>query len=109
VERRIVRLSSKIDIERTNRPDAWRIVRASTPSKSKWSSCEWVDDLGQSGGELELGCGLVEALEQLVEVVAGELPLERSGDLLVAASERQERLFEAVEVGEVVGLQAPVL
>ena len=39
------------------------------------------------------------------EVGAGELPLERLGDLLVAAAEREELLFERVEVGEVVGGQ----
>jgi len=36
----------------------------------------------------------------LVEVGAGELPLERGGDLFVAA-EREELLLECVEVGEV--------
>ena len=33
----------------------------------------------------------------------GELPLERRGDLLVAAAEREQMLLERVEVGEVVG------
>ena len=40
---------------------------------------------------------------EAVEVGAGELPLERGGDLLVAATEREELLFERCEVGEVVG------
>ena len=40
---------------------------------------------------------------EAVEVGSGELPFERGGDLLVAATERQQLLFERVEVGEVVG------
>ena len=62
-------------------------------------------DESRSGGELELRGGRVEALEHSVEVIAGELPLEQPGDLLVAAPERQECLLEAVEVAEVVGRQ----
>jgi hypothetical protein len=34
-----------------------------------------------------LGGGLVESLGELVEVLAGEFPLEGGGDLLVAAAE----------------------
>jgi hypothetical protein len=36
-----------------------------------------------------LGGGLVESLGEAVEISAGELPLERLGDLLVAATERE--------------------
>jgi hypothetical protein len=54
-----------------------------------------------SGGEGQ--SWLVDAGEEPVEVVAGELPLERRGDLLVVAAEGQELLLERVEVGEVVG------
>jgi hypothetical protein len=39
-----------------------------------------------SGG---LGGGQFESVGDAVEVLAGELPLERGGDLLVAASERE--------------------
>ena len=49
-----------------------------------------------------MGDGLVESLGQAVEVRAGELPLERGGDLLVAAAEREQPLVERVEIGEVV-------
>jgi hypothetical protein len=52
------------------------------------------------------GCfagGYVESLGEAVEVLAFELPLERAGDLLVAAAEREQLLFEGVEDGEVVG------
>jgi len=44
-------------------------------------------------------------LGEAVEVGAGELPLQRRRDLLVAAAEREQLLFERVEVGEVVGGQ----
>ena len=47
----------------------------------------------------------VESFEEAVEVVAGELPFERLGDLLVVSSEAEEPLFDGGEVGEVVGLQ----
>ena len=40
---------------------------------------------------------------ELVEVGPGELPLEGRGDLLVAAAEGEQSLFERGEVGEVVG------
>ena len=40
-----------------------------------------------------------------MEVLAGELPLERLGDLLEVAAELKQRPFEGVEVGEVVGLE----
>ena len=53
-----------------------------------------------SGG---FGGGADELLGETVEVGAGELPLERLGDLLVAATEREELLLERGEVGEVVG------
>lgn len=49
------------------------------------------------------GLGRIGLGEELVELVAGELPLEGRGDLLVAVPERQEVLLERVEVGEVVG------
>jgi hypothetical protein len=48
---------------------------------------------------------LVESLGDAVEVGAGELPLKRGGDLLVAAAEREQLLLARVEVGEVVGGQ----
>src|SRR3954451_24064490 len=50
-----------------------------------------------SGGELRRG-GLVEAGEEVVQVGAGELPLERLGDLLVVAAEGEQRALELVEV-----------
>jgi hypothetical protein len=56
-----------------------------------------------SGGEGRGFVGAVGLGEELVEVVAGELPLEGRGDLFVVASEVQEVLLEGVEVGEVVG------
>lgn len=40
-----------------------------------------------------------------MEVLSGELPFERLGDLFVVAAERKQRLLEHAEVGEVVGLQ----
>src|SRR5215218_587134 len=54
--------------------------------------------------ELALGA-LVEPFEQAVEVAAGELPLERLGDLLVVAAEAEWPLLEDGEFLEVVGLQ----
>ena len=57
-------------------------------------------DVFESGG---LGGGPVELLGEAVEVGAGELPLKRLGDLLVAAAEREELLFEVGESREVVG------
>ena len=45
---------------------------------------------------------LVDAGEELVEVVAGEGPLEWSSDLPVVLAEGQQSLSERVEVGEVV-------
>jgi len=47
---------------------------------------------------------LVQPVEELVQVLAGALPLEGPGDLLVVAAEREQPLLEDVEVGEVVGL-----
>ena len=41
--------------------------------------------------------------QELVEVLAGESPFERGGDLFVAAPEGQQVGLERVEVGEVVG------
>lgn len=41
----------------------------------------------------------------MVEVGAGELPLEWCGDLLVAATECEQPVLELVEVGKVVGGQ----
>jgi hypothetical protein len=48
------------------------------------------------------GCWL-ESAGEAVEVGAGELPLERGGDLLVAAAELEQGALKGVEVGEVVG------
>jgi len=48
---------------------------------------------------------LVDSLGETVEVGAGELPLKRGGDLLVAAAEHEQLAFEGVEVGEVVGCE----
>jgi len=56
------------------------------------------------GGEVELWLVGVELVEEGVEVVAGELPLEGAGDLFVAAAEGEEVLLEGLEVGEVVWL-----
>ena len=61
--------------------------------------------MGWSGGEAQALLGGAESAEDLVEVLASELPFEGCGDLLVAASEGEEVLFECVEVGEVVGLE----
>ena len=47
----------------------------------------------------------VEAGQEVVQLGTSELPLERLGDLLVVSAEGQQRAFELVEVGEVVGLQ----
>lgn len=43
--------------------------------------------------------------EEAVEVLAGERPLERCGDLLVAAPEGEQALLEDLQVVEVVGWQ----
>ena len=50
-----------------------------------------------------MGGGVVEPVGEAVEVGAGELPLERRGDLFVAAAEGEQPRFERIEVGEVVG------
>jgi hypothetical protein len=47
----------------------------------------------------------VESREELVEVLAGEGPLEWLGDLPVVRAEGQQPLSERVERGEVVGRQ----
>jgi hypothetical protein len=52
-----------------------------------------------------LGGGSVESLGDAVEVGAGELPLERLGDLLIAASEREQLLLERVEAGKSLGVR----
>jgi hypothetical protein len=52
---------------------------------------------GECGGVSRPGLG-----QQLVEVGSGELPLERGGDLRVAAAEGEQMVLEGVEVGEVV-------
>ena len=54
------------------------------------------------------GClsgGKFESLGEAGEIDAGELPLKRDGDLLVAAAQREQLLFERVDIGEVVGGQ----
>jgi hypothetical protein len=51
------------------------------------------------------GCCL-ESAGEAVEVGAGELPLVRGGDLLVAAAELEQGTLKGVEVGEVVGVLA---
>jgi hypothetical protein len=48
------------------------------------------------------GCWL-ESAGEAVEVGAGELPLERGGDLLVAAADLEQGALKGVEVGEVAG------
>jgi hypothetical protein len=68
----------------------------------------WLDVFGRGSRGVDLDAILgevVESLEQPVEVAAGELPLERGGDLLVVAAEGQQVVLERVEVFEVVGLQ----
>jgi len=56
--------------------------------------------------ELDAALGdVVELPEQPVEVLSGELPLERGRDLLVVAAEGQQAALERVEVFEVVGLE----
>jgi hypothetical protein len=42
--------------------------------------------------------------EQLVEVAAGEVPLEGRGDFLVAAGEGEQVVGEGVEVGKSLGV-----
>ena len=49
----------------------------------------------------------VDAVEQVVEVGAGELPVEGCGDGVVAGLERGQPFADLVEVGEVVGGQRP--
>jgi hypothetical protein len=52
-----------------------------------------------------VGLGLfvgVDAVEQVVEVGAGELPVERCGDGVVAGLEHGEAVADLAEVGEVV-------
>ena len=61
--------------------------------------------LGWSCGEALGWLVCVESVEEVGEVGAGELPFEGFGDLLVAAAEVEEVLFERVEVLEVVGLE----
>jgi hypothetical protein len=46
---------------------------------------------------------LAKAGEQAFEVATGEFPFERGRDLLVVAAEREQLLFERVEVGEWLG------
>lgn len=43
------------------------------------------------------------AVEELVEVVAGELPFERFGDLFVVAGEREQRAPEYVRSAKLLG------
>ena len=54
------------------------------------------------GRESEVGLAVSDLREDVVEVVAGEGPLERAGDLPVVLGEREESVGERVEVGEVV-------
>ena len=49
--------------------------------------------------------GLVEPVEQIGEVLAGEVPLERLGDFVVAVLEGVERPCELGGVLEVVGVE----
>src|SRR5208283_5895875 len=60
-----------------------------------------------SGGERDWRFvrGLLEAFEQRGELGAGEVPLERFGDLVVAALELAERVGESGGVLEVVGVE----
>ena len=46
----------------------------------------------------------VDAVQQVVEVGAGEFPVERSGDGVVADLECGEAVADLAEVGEVVGV-----
>jgi hypothetical protein len=57
------------------------------------------------GIEVERAVGLVEPVEQLGEVLAGEVPLERLGDFVVAVFEGVERPGELGGVLEVVGVE----
>jgi hypothetical protein len=59
------------------------------------------DVFRRSGGSLN-GCRPIAP----VEVAPHELPLERLGDLLVAATEGQQRLRDGVEVAEAVLLRS---
>jgi len=54
------------------------------------------------GGEVVVGG---DAGEQGVQVVGGELPLERGGDLGVVVLEVEQSLLDLCEIGEVVGGQ----
>ncbi len=63
--------------------------------------------VGRSGGDQWDGRGLVvgsDPLEELVEVVSGEAPVEWSGDGIVAVLEGGQALGDLVGVGEVVGV-----
>src|SRR6266516_4239557 len=59
-----------------------------------------------------VGLGLVvgvDAVKQVVEVGAGEVPAERPGDGVVAGFERGEAVADLAEVGEVVGCEGVAL
>jgi hypothetical protein len=47
----------------------------------------------------------VDAVQQVVEVGAGELPAERPGDGVVAGFERGQAVADLAEIGEVVGVE----
>ena len=53
-------------------------------------------------GEPRRRLGLLEPIEHLLEILPGELPVERPRDPLTAAAEREQRSLERVEIGEVV-------
>src|SRR6266568_7175809 len=82
-------------------------IDARSPSRSQrsWRCPKWFRSQVLSRGERGGAAGGIESFEEAVEVVAGELPFEWLGDLLVVSSEAEEPLFDCGEVGEVVGLQ----
>jgi hypothetical protein len=57
------------------------------------------------GGKRELGLVTVDSGDQVVEVLAGEGPLERPGDVTVVLAEPEQSVGERVQRGEVVGDQ----
>jgi hypothetical protein len=69
------------------RQQALGYIKHSTPTRQQLSALarKFADVFGLGG----LGGGLVESLGEVVEIGAGELPLEWLGDLLVAAAERE--------------------
>jgi hypothetical protein len=59
---------------------------------------------GELDGWVSGGVGH-EPVEELGEVLAGEVPVERQGDLVVVAFELVERAGDLGGVGEVVGVE----